>query len=255
MLLTERYVDKIKGEISCYDRILITGTLPGWCYDQGMTAFLNANNIRIFDYPEFASKLREQIRENAEFVAKENNLEIEFIRKIQAFRKEDRIQEIIGQRGTHPGLVHIFSAMETCTSYKPWHDKVSGKTFLKYDSGKCLHYYFYFIDREFGLCFMRVPTWAPFKLEFYLNGHNWLATKLAKNGIDYQMRDNAFLTISDFNKAQELFDNIRVEDLHQVMDIYSNRYCPIIKQYSLAYRWSIMQAEYATDIVLKTKPT
>jgi hypothetical protein len=253
MLLTERYADKIKGEISCYDRILITGTLPGWCYDQGMTAFLNANHIRIFDYPEFASKLRDQIRENAELIAKENSLEIEFIRKTQAFRKEDRIQKIIGQRGIHPGLVHIFSAMETCTSYKPWHDKASGKTFLKYDSGKCLHYYFYFIDHEFGLCFMRVPTWAPFKLEFYLNGHNWLATKLTKNGNRYQMRDNAFLMITDFNKAQELSDNIRVEDLHQVMDIFSQRYCSIIKQYSLAYRWSIMQAEYATDIVFKNQ--
>jgi len=102
-------------------------------------------------------------------------LEIEFIRKLDAFRKDDRIQSIIKERGNHPGLVHIFSAMETCASYKPWHDKTTGKNFVKNDSSKCLHYYFYFIDPDFGLCYLRVPTWCPFRLQFYMNGHNWLA--------------------------------------------------------------------------------
>jgi hypothetical protein len=253
MLITERYIDKIKGIVSCYDRIIITGTLPGWCFDQGMTSFLYANKILIFDYPKFAAELRDEIRANAEFIAKETGLKIDFIKKHQDVDKDAVVKDIIQKSGDHPRLVHIFSAMETCTSYEPWHDKATGKTFLKYDSGKCLHYYFYFIDKEFGLCFLRVPTWAPFKIQFYVNGHNWLATKLTKNGISYQMRENAFLDIVDFNKAQELSDNIRIEDLHQALDIFAQRYCPIIKKYQLAYRWSIMQAEYATDIVFKNQ--
>jgi hypothetical protein len=40
------------------------------------------------------------------------------------------------------------------------------------DSGKCLHYYFYFMDAEFGLVYLRVPTWAPFRLQVYCNGHS-----------------------------------------------------------------------------------
>lgn len=43
--------------------------------------------------------------------------------------------------------------MEQCNTYKPWHDKTTGKTFLKFDWSKCLHYYFYFIDKELGLCY------------------------------------------------------------------------------------------------------
>ncbi len=42
------------------------------------------------------------------------------------------------------GFVAIRSAMEFCNAYRPWHDKVSHKTFLKSVFGKCLHYYFYF---------------------------------------------------------------------------------------------------------------
>lgn len=83
-----------------------------------------------------------------ERIAETNGVKIEFIRKTKNFRKEKRIKEIFKEHGKHSGLVYVFSAMEPCTSYKPWHDKNSGKTYLKYDTGKCLHYYFYFIDEE-----------------------------------------------------------------------------------------------------------
>jgi hypothetical protein len=49
--LTERYRERLAGVLSCYDRIIVTGTLPGACYAKGMTGFLSARQIRIFDYP------------------------------------------------------------------------------------------------------------------------------------------------------------------------------------------------------------
>jgi hypothetical protein len=255
MLLTERYSDKISGVISCFDRVIIQGTLPDWCYDQGMTAFLHMNQIKIFDYPAFANALRLELRENTEQIAKANNLEIEFIRKVNGFRKEARIKTILESRGMQPGLVHIFSAMESCTSYKPWHNKTSGKTSLIYDAGKCLHYYFYFIDKVFGLCYLRVPTWSPFRLQFYFNGHNRLARKLDIAGITYSMYENAFVFIGDYEKAQAFSDGFRVDNLKQSLDVFASRYCPVINKYDLAYHWSIMQAEYATDIIFTNKDT
>src|SRR3984893_14146836 len=60
--LIERYAANLHGVLSCFDRILITGTLPGACYAAGMTSFLNAHGIRIFDYAGFAEPLRERIR-------------------------------------------------------------------------------------------------------------------------------------------------------------------------------------------------
>ena len=54
--LMERYDDRIAGVLSCYDRVVITGTLPVVCYAAGMTGYLNANGIRIFDYPAFAKR-------------------------------------------------------------------------------------------------------------------------------------------------------------------------------------------------------
>jgi len=248
--LSEKYADKIHGVLNCYDRIVITGTLPTFCYAEGMTGYLYSHKIRIFDYPKFAMPLREQVRNNAEQIANENGLEIEFIRK-NNFRKEKRIKELIKRRGNHPGLVHIFSAMETCQSYKPWHDKKSHKTYLKYSTSKCLHYYFYFIDEELGLCYVRVPTWCPFRLQIYFNGHNILASQLKKRGVDHVLLDNAFLSIADFDLANLLSQNIDINKLHEKLDTFAQTYCPAIKTLDVSYHWSIMQVEYATDIIFK----
>src|SRR5207245_11173186 len=61
-LLTERYQSQIAGVLSCYDRIIIQGTIPKWCYAKGMTDYFYEHNIRIFDYPKWAEPLRDAIR-------------------------------------------------------------------------------------------------------------------------------------------------------------------------------------------------
>ena len=256
-LLTTTYQDKITGTLSCLDRVIITGTIPQLCYSQGMTSYLYSQKIKIFDYAKFAEPFREELRNNAEKVARENNIEIEFVRKTH-IRKEDLVKKVLDKRGYHTGLVHILSAMESCNSYRPWHDKGTGKTFLKGTQGKCLHYYFYFIDPYLGYGYIRVPTWCPFKLQIYINGHNILASELDKNNIKYTMLDNAFDYIEDpfdnqsgFEKAQEICDDIDIKKIHKRLDILSKKYCPVISHFNQVYHWSIMQAEYATDIVFK----
>ncbi|MBM4093966.1 MAG: MarR family transcriptional regulator [Planctomycetes bacterium] len=246
----ERHREKILGVLSCFDRVVITGTLPDLCHAEAMAGYLGKRGIRLFDYPRWAEPLREVLRENAERLAAQSGLEIEFIRR-KNFRKEDRIQEIVRRRGNHPGLVHIFSAMEPCPSYRPWHDKKTGKTFLKGTEAKCLHYYFYFIHEDLGLCYLRVPTWAPFRLQFYFNGHNALAVKLQRDGIGHALLDNAFVQIADFQKAQEGADALNVSELHETLDRLAGTYCPIVRDFGARYHWSLMQVEYATDVVFK----
>jgi hypothetical protein len=246
----ERHSSKITGTLSCFDRIILTGTIPKVCYAQGMSVFLTAHNIRIFDFPRWAEPLREELRVNAEKIAADNGLEIEFIRK-KNFRKEDRIREIITQRGIDAGLLHIFSAMEACTAYKPWHNKKTQKTYLKTVPGKCLHYYFYFIHDDLGLCYLRVPTWAPFRLQFYCNGHDLLACALTRKGIGFQLLDNVFVRIDDFEKTQKLADAISVKRIHRQLDKIVRLYCPIVRHFDNTHHWSFMQVEYATDILFK----
>ena len=249
-LLTERHESQIAGVLSCWDRMLVFGTLPKICYAEGMTSYLYERKIRIFDYPRFAEPFRNELRDNAERLAAETGIEIEFLRKRNA-RKEDRVKEILAKRGDHPGLVCILSAMEPCTTYKPWHNKGTGKTSLLPDDGKCLHYYFYFLDEELGLCYVRVPTWLPCRLQIYFNGHNWLARLLCKRKIDFTLLDNAFVEIADWGRAQQIANGLEMKRLHHRLDEFARRFCPIHRAFGVAYHWSVDQCEYATDIVFK----
>jgi hypothetical protein len=249
-LLTQRYAPQITGVLSCFDRIVITGTLPDICYAGAMTRHLRTHNIRCFDYAKsFAEPLRNELRANAEAVAQAAGLTIEFIRCQHDFRKESRVQEILQERGDQPGLVHIFSAMECCAAFQPWHDKQTHQTAMRYTEAKCLHYYFYFIDPEFGLCYLRVPTWAPFRLQFYCNGHNWLARQLTAEGIAFKQLDNTFIELADWPRAQGLADAFPVRRLHRMLDRVAAQYCPALRHFSAGYHWSLMQVEYATDLV------
>lgn len=252
-LLTEKYAADIAGVLNCYDRVVISGQLAPICYAKGMTKYLYVQGMLIFDYTKFAQPLRDAIRQNAATIAAATGIEIAFITKQKSFRKEDRIQAIVKARGAHPGLVHIFSAMETCQAYEPWHDKGTGKTYIRMTQGKCLHYYFYFIDEALGLCYLRVPTWSPFRLQFYCNGHNILANQLRSQQINFAMTDNAFLTIDDFAQANALAQAFDVEALHSRLDTYAATYCPAVTTLQMCYSWSIMQAEYATDIIFRNQ--
>lgn len=249
-LLTERHKEQITGELSCFDRVLLFGTLPKICYAAGMTSYMYERKMRIFDYPKFAEPFRNQLRENAEALAKENGIGIEFVRQ-RNVRKEDLVKAAIAKRGEHAGLVCILSAMEPCSSYQPWHNKSTGKTYLRPDDGKCLHYYFYLIDEELGLCPVRVPTWLPCRLQVYFNGHSWLAKTLEKRKIDFTLVDNAFVKIADWNRAQQIADGLEIKHLHQRLDEFARLFCPIHQSFGVSYHWSVDQAEYSTDIVFK----
>lgn len=246
--LIKRLGKKVVGVLSCFDRIVLTGTIPEIRYAAGMEKRLQRNGIRIFDFVQWAKPLNEEIRENAERLAKENDLKVQHLR-VRKNRKDKLIKKIIKERGENPGLVHIFSTMESCRTYKPWYDKVKGKSLLKPESSYCLHYYFYFIDDQLGLCYMRVPTWAPFRLQFYLNGHNLLANQLRKAGIEFTKLENVFLDIADFKRAQAKADRFPVRTLKRLLSKYARQFCPAARYFPSAYDWGIMQAEYATDIV------
>ena len=114
--------------------------------------------------------------------------------------------------------MHVLSAMEACDSDRPWHDKASGGTFVRPDSGKYLHYSFYFMDADLGIIYPRVPTWAPFRLQFHCNGHHWPARQMTAAGIGHTMADNAFARIDDWPRAQELADALSPDRLHRILD-------------------------------------
>ena len=81
--------------------VIVAGTLPGACYAKGMTGFLSARQIRIFDYPRFAEPLRDRVREGAAELASAAGITIEHITK-NHIRKEDVVAGCLSSVATVP---------------------------------------------------------------------------------------------------------------------------------------------------------
>lgn len=251
--LLARYDQEIEGVLGCFDRLVVTGTLTEVAHPRAMAGVLYQDGIRCFDIGDFAEPLRQRIRDNALEKAKEAGVEIEYLSRSKGVRKEELIAKVLAKRGNHPGLVHVLSVMEACTTFKPWHDKATGKTGLKMVPGKCGTYYFYLIDPELGLMYVRVPTWLPCRLQIYFNVHNWLAGKLRAEGIDFEMEDNAFVKISDWKRAQELACGFSVQEWEEKFHALAARFCPVVEKFSRGYHWSVMQVEHSLDVVFKNR--
>jgi hypothetical protein len=248
--LISRYASQIAGQLGCFDRVILTGSLLDVCHPAALERQLHAASFRCFDLGLFAEPLRDALRDHAVKLAQAVGLEVEFIAR-RNFRKEDRIAAILQRRGDHPGLVHVFSAMEPCPAFRPWHDKASGRTGVKLTQGKCLHFYFYFVHERLGLCYLRVPTWLPFRLQFYFNGHAWLANELRHAGIAFRMEDNAFVEIADWKAAQTLADQFSLQALNADLNALARKYVPFLQQFPSGYYWSLMQVEYSWDLSWK----
>ena len=126
------------------------------------------------------------------------------------------------------------------------------------------------MDAEFGLVYLRVPTWSPFRLQFYCNGHSRLARQLTAEGIGFTLADNAFLRIDDWQRAQDVADAFYPDLLHRVnpclfasrprcgakwRDRYAEQCCPVSGVFAQSYHWSLMQVEYATDLAFRSAAT
>jgi hypothetical protein len=255
MLLTERYRGQISGELGCYDRVIIRGTPGIFAYADGITSFFFTRSWKIFDYASIFKPVTDGIIENVKQMAASNNVEIEYVRKVGSFRKEDKVAKILEARGNKPGLVHIFSQLELCNTYDPWYDKQQKKAYFKYAQTKRLCYYIYFMDKTLGLCYIKVPTVAPFGLMFYFNGHNLLENKLISAGIEYAKHDNAFVSVSDYELAQKLSDGVDAKGIHKILDGCANRWCPLPNEWNISYQWTLAEVEYSLDIIFKDAGT
>jgi hypothetical protein len=86
-LLTKQYKNDVLGVLSCFDQVVITGTLPSVRFTSGMTSDLYAKNKKLLDYAKvFAEPMRDLIRENAQMIARNHQIEIESLPCACSFR-------------------------------------------------------------------------------------------------------------------------------------------------------------------------
>jgi hypothetical protein len=123
------------------------------------------------------------------------------------------------------------------------------------ESGKCLHYYHYYLDADFGLRYTRLQSWFPFTMHIGLNGRDWLERQLLKANIAFTKKDNCFTWIEDFEAAQRLMDQQQKTAWQPLLDRWTRESFPLADTLlgsAVPYYWSVQEAEFATDVAFRS---
>jgi len=246
----QRHREDVIGVLHGFDRLVFRGTLRSIAYGSGLDRFLGASKVQYKDFGTFAEKLSEQLKAHAEQVAKGAGRPYQYLSS-SSHSKEDIAKEIARRDGITQGLVCVLRVVEPCQSFSIRRDEQGRFRFLSQER-KCLHLYFYYLDREFGLMHLRLATWLPFGIQVCLNGREYLARRMKAQGIGYEQRDNCFARIDDVPRAQKMLDELIGRKWERFLSALAKRVNPLPRQYKLHdYYWTIRQSELATDVMFK----
>ena len=245
----DKHEDRIDGVLSCFDRMLFRGYLPimsGW----SMAQLLHAHEIDRTSVKPFLLANAERVKEHAQAMAREHGRPFE--RLSSKMRKEDVARKIAERDGIDEGLVCVFSAVEPCRTFSLRF--TTGQPYVQAAKRKCLHLYYYFMDRDLGLLHVRVQTWFPLQVQIYRNGHECLARRLTARGIEHAKIDNVFIRIGDLLRAQRLADRFAHLNWRRILNRYARQVVPQLDDVlsGCVYYWVAAQAEYSTDVMFKS---
>ena len=193
------FAHKIKFFYGSWDRIVINGYLT--------TLFRPEQLVRFFR--DIAGKkciTKEVLKERTEIYnswikSYAANRNIPIIKAPKDIRKEEYVLPFYRAFKQKEGVVCILTSMEqsrTFCSYAPrYPTEDPNYRIIKPSRSRFMHYYFYLVDTVMGPMSLRVASYIPYNLTFYLNGHSYLARQMDLRGKKYRKKDNVFTSLED----------------------------------------------------------
>jgi hypothetical protein len=254
-VLVQKFGDVVKGILSGFDRIVFKGTILPLAYGEGAMRFCGLNRICNKDFKRWAIAQTGLVVDSAQdYAHAQCGCGIEAIRSSK-IRKEELARKRQRELGKDSGLIGVWSAVESCWSYRAQYSAQAGYPLLRREWMKCKHLYFYFAHPRYGFMNVRLQTWFPYHVQIALNGREWLRRSLEKSGCGFVVQGNKFLHIDDYRRAQRLLDrqlNARWDPMLNrfLADVFPAR--EDILGPHLSYYWTLWQSEWATDLIFSS---
>ena len=251
----------IEGTLTMFDRLIFRGYVSNLFLEGAFACFLARNGVLLKDFGGFVQQTSAALKAHVQQLAQAAGRPYEYLTsastKASGQSKEDRARLIAERDQVTEGLIGVFAVLEPCQSFVVQGDQASGKLVVRRKPRKCLHFYLYFLDAEFGFMHVRLQSWFPFDLQVYLNGREWVARRLLEKGLTGERYDNTFLHLQDATAVQTLCDEFAHRERARVLNAFARRVNPqlaLIEQAGFGgYYWTIYQAEIATDVMFQDR--
>jgi hypothetical protein len=246
-----KFASLIVCVLHCFDRVIFKGHLA-MASPKELERFVDyVLRVRRSEFIKvLASQWSERLVEHAQRWARKHN-RVYLYRK-GFFKKDQWAEGLIREQRIERGLVGILCTQETCNSFALVPGENRPRFISKPRQQNVLYYYF--LDPQLGLIHVRLQTGAPFTLQVYVNGHDWLAQQLVRLNMGFVLKHNAFTQLDDPAKTQRQADRFAKLDWTKILTRYGRLVNPLLRKELSCYRvrWFVDQAEYATDLLFKS---
>ena len=240
---------RVIGVLKGWDRLVFRGCCPLFMFVDGMLKWLLHMGIRLTEFSQWALATNEAMKLACLTEAERRRRPIRYL-GASGVRKDELARDILRENPVSEGLVCVLTCLEPCDTYRIRGNRESKRLELRRERTKCLHVYKYWLDGEFGLMGARLQTWLPYGVQVWINGREWLASRLDRRGIAYRRHDNCFPWIEDFNAAQKLMNRMQCHRWIRSLDRVLARLCPGYRRRldGPEVYWTAFQTEWATDV-------
>jgi hypothetical protein len=248
-----RFGSLVSGVLHGFDRIRFRGSKRLLCNPRGAFNFLYQVQVPLKDYKSYAKDTTVALCKSIETKAKQAGLYLYVNNSKES--KEELALGMAAYDKRRQGLIAVLGCVEPCQVVQVRGNREIKQLELRIEPGKCMHYYHYYLDPDYGLRYTRLQSWFPFTMHVGLNGRDWLARQMTKAGLAYQQKDNSFTWVQDWEAAQVLLDKQLRTAWAPLLDRWANESHPCLKKLlaqPVPYYWSVQEAEYATDIAFRS---
>ncbi len=209
----------------CFDRIVINGHLLGLMREAQIVYFFR----NVCGHPKITKELLRQRSKDyktwVEQFARNHQVPLEW--PPPKVRHEDLVasrQHRCLQAGQF-GVYYIIKSREQGWTFRVFQPKFPSADpnyqIVRKQRSLYTHFYFYIVDPVAGPMVLRVGSFLPFSVTAYLNGHNFIERKLARQGVKFVKDDNRFVSVADPAKLQAAADRLDAKTLQQRIDYWT----------------------------------
>ncbi len=207
--------DHVTLEVECIDRVYLNGYVPSVQWPGGFIRFVKEQLGLPIPSTAAVEPMRNAFVKSVEdFVVREG---VELLSFSKGERKDDLAQARLAKRDGQEGVLFVGKAQEKAKVFRTSKRRTrTGRTYpwIHWGTAMPTHFYFYVVDDDFGLMFVKICSYFPYAIKVCVNGHEWVKRQLTKEGIGFEALDNGILSCEDPERLRALcaeFDETKIE--------------------------------------------
>lgn len=244
----KHHASAIAFTYSCFDRLLLHGYIRALQFGGGIVYFLRHRRQAKLVSPDYLRRISGAFHHSVQEQAQKDGLSI--VEPPAGVRRHDWVQPYYQNLGGQPGVAVILKCREPARVAVCY---PSRGYFIEPAWRHVNLYYFYLQDADLGRLYVRLCPYFPFDAQVCLNGHEWLACQLQRQGIAFQKKDNAFVACADPQRLQALADAFGPEHIVAGVEPWLRRWLPYFsaEEHTMGYRHRLFvaQAEYCHNTI------